>query len=185
MCLILAGAMVVFEFRQFGFQFIAYYFLFFVMGYYIHKYQDAIITGKGWLIGFLAVVWAIMAWFWNMHELPAFLKTVPLPQTLMQYGYRFLTATIAIYVMFCICPIVLNKKSKIQKPILWFGKNSLGVYTTHLLFIPMIARLFMGLGCGVTLIVVLSFILAAIISWILVWLIGCNRVSARLLLGKL
>lgn len=35
-CLLLAGIMVVFEPRLFGFQFIAYYFLFYALGYYLH-----------------------------------------------------------------------------------------------------------------------------------------------------
>lgn len=43
-CLLLAGIMAAIEFRLFGFQFISYYFLFYVVGYFIHKYQSVIIT---------------------------------------------------------------------------------------------------------------------------------------------
>ena len=43
-CLLLAGVMVSFEPRLFGFQFIAYYFLFYTLGYYLHKHEEKIIT---------------------------------------------------------------------------------------------------------------------------------------------
>ena len=38
LCVLLLGVMVVAEFRMFGFQFIAYYFLFYTLGYCLHKY---------------------------------------------------------------------------------------------------------------------------------------------------
>lgn len=185
MCLILAIVMVLMEFRLLGFQFLAYYFLFYVLGYYIHKYQDAIISNSSWVIGGLTLLWAMMAWLWNMHELPAFLKSIPLPQTLMQYGYRFLTAAIAVYVLFAVSPKLLNSDSRVNKPVIWFGKNSLGIYTSHLLLMPLVVKVLFNLGCGVVLTIVLSFIIATAASWVLVWLIGKNRVTARLLLGKL
>lgn len=121
LCLVLAAVMVLFEVRVLGFQFIAYYFLFYSLGYYLHKYSDRVITQNMWVIVCLAVVWAAMGWFWNMHKLPTFLKGLPLPATLTQYVYRFLTAAIAIYVLLAVSPKLLNVNGLWNVPLVSMG----------------------------------------------------------------
>ncbi len=115
-CLFLITLMVGWEQRLFGFQFIAYYFLFYSFGYYIHKYREIVITSNIVLIIFLSVIWLVLAWFWNMHELPSWLQFVPLPKSMMQYAYRFITATIAIYVLFSVSQLLLNYDNAMNKP---------------------------------------------------------------------
>ena len=184
-CLLLAGVMVVFEPRMFGFQFIAYYFLFYSMGYYFNKNKEKFITKNPFIIVALTLCWFVLAWFWKMHELPSWLVFIPLPATMMQYAYRFITAAIAIYILLAISPMVLNSEKWLNKPFVRLGAISLGIYTTHFILIGRIVKLFTGFGLGEALTVIVAFIIALLVSWMIVWLLSKWRITSRLMLGKI
>lgn len=184
-CLLLAGVMVVFELRLFGFQFIAYYFLFYSFGFYLHKYEEKIITKNPIIIAALTLCWFVLAWFWKMHELPLWLGFVPLPTTMMQYAYRFITAAIAIYILLAVSPMVLNSEKWLNKPFVSLGAISLGIYTTHFILIGRIVKQFSGFGLGENMTIIVTFIVALLVSWVIVWLLSKWKVTARFMLGKI
>lgn len=184
-CIALMGIMVVLDIRVFGFQFIAYYFVFYSVGYYLHKYDNMLLTKNIYLIAALTVLWAVMAWFWNMHELPSFLTKLPLPATITQYAYRFLTALVAVYVMMCVSPKLLNDETTWNKPLIRMGIVSLGMYTTHFIFLRYIVSWFSSIFCSDTVVIGLSFIVGALMSWLVVWVLSKWRVTSQLLLGKI
>ena len=183
--LLLAGLMVVFDIRMFGFQFIAYYYLFYTLGYLLNKHNNHLATKNKLVIILLTLVWFVLAWFWNMHQLPYFLNSLPLPHSLIQYLYRFVTATIAIYVLFAASPFLLNKDNIINHPFVSLGTISLGIYTTHFVLIEKIVGLCRSWGLSDVLIITSSFIIALLISWLIVWLLSKWKITARLLLGKI
>jgi len=183
--LLLAGIMVAFDFRLFGFQFIAYYFLFYSLGYFLNKYNNRLVTKNKVVIIILSLIWLVLAWFWNMHELPGFLNAIPLPHTLMQYFYRFITAAIAIYVLVAISPLLLNKENVFNQPFVRLGTISLGIYTTHYILIGKIVGLCSSWGLNDVFIIISSFIIALLGSWLIVWLLSKWKVTERLLLGKI
>ena len=44
--------------------------------------------GNEFLLGCLFFVWAVMAWFWTMHELPEWMPDISyIPNSLLQYIY--------------------------------------------------------------------------------------------------
>lgn len=182
-CLLFVVVMVVADIRILGYQFFAYYFLFYVIGYFLNKY-NRFVTTKTWVLCLLAIVWAVMAWFWNMHELPSFLKGIPLPQTIMQYAYRFITALIAVYVLFGLGPKLLNVETRWNAPFVKLGKISLGIYVVHLLLMPIIVKGISACFDNTIVIITLSFMVALAVSWLAVWLLSKWKVSNRLLLGK-
>lgn len=86
-CILLLGIMVGINLRIFGFQFLAYYYLFYFLGYAMHRFNKLQLANKPAMI-FLGLLWAVLAWFWNMHELPAWMPTIPhFPTSLLQYTY--------------------------------------------------------------------------------------------------
>lgn len=173
--------MVVGEIRILGFQFIAYYFLFYAIGYYIHKYPKIVVHNIGFLT-LLVFIWAFMAWFWNMHELPPFLAILPLPVSIMQYAYRFITGLVAVYVLLCISPIVMNNAC--PKMLVELGQISLGIYVVHLLLITHITKLIGYFTDSVNIVIVASFVIACVFSWLIIKLINKWGLTSRLLLGK-
>lgn len=182
--LLLAGIMVAFDFRLLGFQFIAYYYLFYSMGYFLNKYNDRLVTKKKNVIVLLSLVWLALAWFWNMHELPNFLKVIPIPLIIMQYFYRFVTAALAIYLLIAFMPQFLDNEKRWNKPLEHFGKISLGIYTVHYLLMGKIVWVYSSLGLSNPLIIISSFITGLLVSWLIVWLISEWNVTSTWLLGK-
>ena len=183
-CLIFATLMVLADVRFFGFQFFAYYFMFYTFGNYLHKHER-LMTKNNYVVLALSVLWAVMAWFWNMHELPLFLSKVPVPSSLLQYVYRFVTALVAVYVIIAISPKLLNKDELLTRPFIWMGRVSLGLYVFHLLFIADIAKATMSFVSAEWLGVLLTFIIALSITCLAVWLLNQWKISARFLLGKI
>ena len=183
--LVLAGIMIVFDFRLFGFQFIAYYYLFYSLGYFLNKYNEQLVTKNKYVIILLSLAWLVFAWFWNMHKLPVFLNAIPLPGMLLQYIYRFVTAVMAIYVLIAASPLVLNKENGFNRPFVNLGTISLGIYTTHFILIKKIVDLCLRWGVSDDLAIISSFIIALLISWLIVWLLSKWKITAKYLLGKL
>ena len=183
-CIALAVTMVMFELRIMGFQFIAYYFIFYVFGYYLHKYYDRVKTDKSLLIVSLLVAWGMLAWFWQMKNAPSFLQVLPLPGSLTIYAYRFVTALLAIYVLIIVSPRVFNSNKQWVVLLGKIGIVSLGIYTSHVIFISSISDVYKGIGLSNGAVVLLTFVSASLISFALVWLISQLRVTSRLLLGK-
>lgn len=185
LCLLFVALMVTVDIRVLGFQYVAYYFLFYSLGYYVHKYNK-VITPNNWVLIALAIVWAVMAWFWNMHKLPTFLSTIPLPRAMMQYAYRFITAAIAIYILFGVAPKLLENEVKWNRPMLQLGKISLGIYATHILIIPFIVGFLKSIsGLSSIEVVIIAFIIALTLAWLLTRLLSKIKITNRLLLGKI
>lgn len=184
-CLILVSIMVLFEVRVFGFQFIAYYFLFYCLGYFFHKYEDHVILSSVFLLVLLGVCWIVLAWFWHMHELPKFMEWLPLPATIMQYAYRFITASIAVYLLLVLSPKILSSTSKWNQPLVNLGKISLGIYAAHFMFLGMWIKIFNEMGLNVECVIACTFIMTLTVTWIIVWLLSKWHVTATWLLGKI
>lgn len=180
----MVGVMVVLEFRLFGFQFIAYYFMFYAFGYYCNKYRGLLTTNKVVMI-LLFILWLSMGSYWNMHELPFFLKGVSVvPSILLQYAYRFVTAFVAIYLIFSASPLLLNSGNE---RIVHLGQISLGIYVVHLMLVIPIST---WLVCVIPrvpmpIVVFCSFIMTSIISIVIVELLNKNKYTSRYLLGKI
>lgn len=186
-CTLLLVMMVGAEIRMFGFQFLAYYFLFYTLGYCLHKFEWKVLSKWSCLIS-LTLVWLMLAWGWTMHGLPSWVPSIPhVPSSLLQYSYRGLTALIAIFVLIGASPKLLNEKGAFNTFISEVGIISLGMYTGHLAILGHIKRLLLNvypeinISLAVTIISVIAFILA----YILIKLIGKNKLTARILLGKI
>lgn len=180
MAFILIMVFIVTEFRLMGYQFIAYYLLFFLVGYYYHKYKMHL-PRNGWLLAILTLLWGLLAWFWHRHQLPSFLSWAPYP-SIAQYVYRYVTALLACYVLLSIGPSCLNR----SKVFAAFGKVSLGIYVIHVLFCARLVQLlasFFGRDY-LWLTVTVSFIVVSGISFGASWLLSRYRFTARFLLGK-
>ena len=190
-CLLLFGVMVVMEIRVLGFQFLAYYFLFYALGYCLHKYDDSsLLKGmyKPFVMIALTILWAFLAWGWTMHGLPSWVPEIPhVPSSLLQYTYRGLTALVAIVVLIGVAPKVLNGSSRLNKMASTLGVVSLGLYVVHLSIMGYVVTAVQSIvpSIGNWTCVVLSFVFALAISYLVVWLLSKNKYTARIFLGKI
>lgn len=168
-----------------GYEYIAYYFIFYMMGYYANKYQMLFPRNK-WIAIALFLIWAIMACFWTPNDLPFFLENIPLiPHKVLQLGYRMLTPVIFILGMYSFAPHMKVGISWIWKIIIELGQTSLGLYLAHMLFKSILADIMfdwfpqLPIWIGV----VVEFLLLTVLSIGLVRVIKKNKVASKLLLG--
>lgn len=190
-CLLLFGVMVVMEIRVLGFQFLAYYILFYTLGYCLHKYEDtALLKGlsKPLALVVLTILWAFLAWGWTMHGLPSWMPAIPhVPSALLQYAYRGFTALVAILVLVGISPKVLNSTSRLNKMICKLGVVSLGLYVVHLSIMGYVVTAVQSVLPSIVnwTCVAFAFAVALAISYLVVWLLNKNKHTARIFLGKI
>lgn len=182
-CATLVLMMTLFDVRILGLQYISYYFMFYSIGYYLHNYERLISKNKI-LLSILFLLWAIMAWFWDMHALLSFLAWIPLPGAVVHYFYRFITALIAVYILICAVPMLLDVENKVNKPFVWLGKMSLGIYVAHLLFIYQLTKFVSVFFDSPCLIITIVFITSLACSSKIVCVLSKWKITARLLLGK-
>lgn len=185
-CIILMGAMIVFELRMFGFQFLAYYFLFYTLGYCIHCFKLRITNI--WICILLAVIWALLAWSWNMHSLPSWFPNITIiPTSLLQYMYRGLTAAIAIIVLLNISPIIMNGYGWLNRMVSKIGNLSLGMYVVHLALMRWgYKAIFLLMPQASDWTIVLLYLgPCVVLSYITTWLFSLNKYTSKYLLGKI
>ena len=185
--ILLILVMVLFEVRVFGFQFIAYYYIYYVMGYYLHKYP-VLLHNNLFLNIVLFFIWVVFGWSWNMHELPSWMPSFPyIPDTLLQYTYRGVTAVSIIYVIFNVFPVLFKKRNKITDILSKIGYLTLGIYVVHLMVMKELSPAieFSLYKMDIMLLEIITFIVAFLISWGVVIILSRNKWTARYLLGKI
>lgn len=183
--LLLAACMVAFKTSLLAIQYIAYYFIFYALAYYFHKYYDKLAVVRNLGLVVLIVIWGALAWFWNMQEAPTFLARMPIPATIVNYLYRFVTALIAIYVLLVGMPKVIDSPKAWNKPFVNLGTISLGIYSVNFLVLGNIVPTLQRVGMSENMTILLGFIIGSLCAWGIIWFLSKWKITARLLLGKI
>lgn len=185
LALVLMGIMVIFDIRVFAFQYIAYYFLFYMAGYILRRY-NILSYLNGWHYIIVCILWFILAWSWNMHELPFWMPNIPyIPMSLVQYIYRGLTAILAVIFILGIAPKYLNTNNFFRRCTCYIGTYSLGFYVVQPLINLMILDLFTDyVKINFYIAVCVVSIISTILCYIAVSVLTYNRYTLKYLLGK-
>lgn len=184
--IMLVALMVGANIRVFGFQFLAYYFVFYLLGYCLHRFEQIRVSNK-WLICIMTFVWLYLAWYWQMSHVPSNIAGIPhLPSSLVLPGYRFLTATLAVVVILSMAPQCLNGKNQLNMKAVEMGVISLGIYTVHLLLIDDLIALIRIVWANIPywMLIVMTFVVLTIASFSIVKLLSLNKFTSKFLLGK-
>lgn len=184
LCLLCAAIMAILkDIRVLGIQYILYYFIFYCLGYYIHKYH--VLIDKKWLIALMMLAWFVLGSFWRPRELPSFLPFTGNFAIIVRYVYKFIVAILAVLVMFNLAPIIMNGNRKFNKMLCKLGTVSLGVYTVHLTFTNFIVQVIQHYISLNTLVVLISFVVLVSFSYFVVFLLSKWKYTERLMLGKI
>ncbi len=169
-----------------GFEYISYYFLFYIMGYYLHK-NGHFIPRNSWVLGMFALLWFFLGSFYVAKGVPSIVKWIPyVPGSILSIFYRVTTATVFIFMILGIGHRITVGKSKIWQYFLEFGNSSLGVYVVHMVLRGWLVKSLNNMmpWCPDWTLIIISFILLSTISLWLVQLLGKWEMSATWLLGK-
>lgn len=185
MGILLMLIMVILDYRLFGFQFIAYYYIFYALGYFFHKY-DLVINNAAFL-GIMTCVWIILAYYWHMHELPYWIPSVTIvPASILQYLYRGITSAIGVVLLLSIFPQYLNKDTKANHFFVTCGLMSLGLYVVHVVIKDRIHETIqlLSFSMNIYIFILLEFCLVLFLSFVIVKLVEKNRHTKEHLLGR-
>ena len=184
MCILCGSILVVLnDVRIFGIQYILYYYIFYVLGYYVNKY--ALVCKNITAGAVLLVIWFVLGSFWKPSSLPDFLPFTGIFAMIIKFAYKFVIAFVAVFALFNIISKFLNHSSKTNNLLCEFGKVSLGIYIVHLIIVNYIINLFRLFIYKEWMIVGVSFIFLVILSYLFVKLLMKWNCSSRILLGKI
>lgn len=178
--------MIAFNIRLWGFQYIAYYFMFYSFGYFMSKYK-CIITNHRIILSICFFGWFGLASFWNMHELPCFLSGITIiPSSVLQYLYRFITAIIAVYFLLAVFPCVFKLRNIHTDLLVYLGRYSLAVYGLQGVIIWYVCEMAKNsnLFPSHLLVIMASFIITTVLCLLLINIGNRSLFISRWLFGK-
>lgn len=170
-----------------GIHYIAYYFIFYNVGYFANKYRNAICDNK-YVIILCGFLWFILASYWKMHQIPTILSSIKMiPTTIILYGYRIITALLAIYILLIGIPYICNRQTILINAISKYGQNSLAIYGLQGIVVIQICEFISItfsnlalLGC-----VLISFGLTILFTILSLNLLNKQKLISMLLFGKI
>lgn len=183
MCIVFAAFLVILkDIHLLGIQYILYYFLFYAIGYYIHKFGILIKSIMACVL--MAFAWLLLASFWRPQALPEFIPLSGMAATMLRFIYKFAVALVAVIVIFSIAPKYLIRDNKASKVLTWLGTYSLGIYVIHLTFADLVSKFVFSFVNDTWAKILFLFVLFAVISSAIVWLLNKFEWTSRLFLGK-
>lgn len=170
--------------RLFGFHFISYYFLFYVMGLLIRKYDVKL---NNFYFTIMGILWLYMAIFWRKHDCPVIVNWVTfLPSSIVTYVYRMITAFCGSLFALEFARRYINTPNRLIKSFSYMGTISLGVYIIHLFLGRVAGSAYLNMFSSNTDItfVIIDFTLKLGAGVAFTWLISQFSIPSFVLLGK-
>ncbi len=169
-----------------GLEYVSYYFIYYLLAYYLHKYET-LIPRKTTTLVCLFFIWLVLGSFWLAKDVPIFVKWIPgVPDSMLNIGYRIITATVFVIMMFGVGYKSVTGKEKRVRYILEFGRDSLGVYVVHMILRgPLVKGLdYLLPQSHDWLLIIVAFVVLSVVSLCIVRVLGRWKFSAIWLLGK-
>ena len=186
--MLLAVSAIIPDAKLLGVEYVAYYFFYYLLGYYIHKYSERLIIGSNWLLVLFGVVWFALGSIYSTQGLPKELQFIPvIPHSVLYMVYRIMTAVIAIFFLFGLGKMILNDGKGINRYVVVFGTVSLGIYAVHMVLRFRLLEGILMIMPDLTYwpLMIVTFCLLLPLSYLVVWLLGKWSVTSVWLLGKL
>lgn len=170
------------NFRYLGFQFIAWYFMFYSIGIYLRKFNYIFLIKNIYLTVILTVLFFLGAWFYEYKGAPTFYHTIKY-DVYISYVYKFLIAFLGINCAFRIFSYIENEKNSSNVKILSsFGNKTLGIYAIHCIFFDVFLKINTNIPYLIN--VILILIVSLILSYISVVFLRKNKYLSFFLLGE-
>lgn len=186
--MLLAVSAVMHDAKLLGVEYVAYYFFYYLLGYYMHKYSERLIIGNTWIITLLGILWFALGSIYSTQGLPKELQFIPMiPHSALYMAYRMMTAVIAVFFLFGLGKKIYNNDTGINRYVVALGTVSLGIYAVH-----MVLRFRLVEGLQMVMpdlsywpMMTITFLVLLPLSYLVVWLLGKWSVTSVWLLGKL
>ncbi len=168
-----------------GYEYVAYYYIFYIMGYYARKYSKYF-SFNNFIAWTIFALWAAMALYWTPNGIPFFLEGITfVPTKILQLAYRMITPTVFIVWMYAVAPKIRISNNWIRNILIELGQVSLGLYVTHMVVKQLFAEaLFKAAPLPIWSQVLIEFIILTLFSVAVVRYISRTKRPAKWMLGK-
>ena len=169
-----------------GYEYIAYYFIFYMMGFYCSKYNSKM-PKNIYVVGGLFALWFILAFFWTPNGIPFFLKVVPyVPSVVVRMLYRMIVPVVFIIAMVSAGSRMSAGVSQGWRLLIEFGQVSLGIYVVHMVVKNLFAQWIILMFPNLSMVwcVLIEFVILTILSLIVVRQLMKIKITSRYMLGK-
>lgn len=183
--LILLSVLVLFDYRQHGFHYIAYYYPYYVLEYLVHRssYIQKIKLPFLWC---LFGLWFLLSLVWRMHSSPFYLNWLMfLPDTMLVTFNRYFVGSVAVIAMFGLSRHYLATNNNVMKILKFLGTSTLALYTIHVSLFVIGQRIGLNMFDIQFLEILQWFALFVVVSSIMVFFLRNNKWTAMFLLGKI
>lgn len=124
---VMAAGLVVLKFKSFGYQFVAWHYIYFNIGFYAKKHKEAIKPFAKYLMVSSVILYAVVPLFWVRNGLPTFVSHGHIA---IGYAYMFVCAVIGMCAFYTLFRTFANKESRFMG---YIGKCTLAIYMVHFL----------------------------------------------------
>lgn len=172
--------------RFLAYEYIAYYFPFYMMGCYANKYKELLPKNLVLTI-LLFLLWFVLACYWTPNNTPPFLSGNSfIPSKILQLSYRMFVPIVFCIAMYLLVPYLKKTSNVIWKILVEIGQISLGIYLVHMVLKRYIVQLLMHVfpTLPISMYIFVEFAAVLIITIVLVKLLQKCDFTNRWLLGK-
>lgn len=182
---LMLGCTIIFKIKIFSFHNVAWYFVFYCIGFFGRKQEvSGRIVTKGIAV-VLLTLFCILVPFWMRKEPPTFLPNLEGGKVMLaNYTYRFVTATLAVIAMITLGRLLLDRKIMIVSKL---GGATLGMYAIHQ---PIVALAIVGMTMidarivGNAWFLIPLFLVSTVISYGIFYILDKCYLTSLLFLGR-
>jgi fucose 4-O-acetylase-like acetyltransferase len=170
------------NFRYFGFQFISWYFMFFIIGFLHNQYNSLINKYSKYLFVVSMIIFPILAYHWQM-KIPPTVFGFTIKSNLFLYVYKLVSVIFSIPFFMYLFRLFDEKYHILGK----VGKNTLGIYVIHGIISNYIVSPVYEAFCtsiNFYIFLILTVIFLVTVSYFIIWLIKKSWILNILLLGN-
>lgn len=177
---VLFGVTGAFDMKIWGLKLIAYYNLFYLLGYFVRNNLlniAPILMKYSWV---LLLLFLVSAYFWRRQDMPSFMHS---ESYLIRTFYRIIVACLGVLATLALSIkyIAQNNSTRLLSIFLCLGQMTLGIYACHFFIISLVLQTFSDLWYPIK--IVVTFFIVTILSYAVIKILNLNRYTTFYLLG--
>lgn len=183
--IILYFILVLTDYKEHGFHYLAYYYPYYVLGKYLHRSSNVQSVKTVWLWGLVAC-WFVLSLFWRMHEPPLYLNWLQsVPKAIIITANRYFVGILGVIAMGGVAKTYLEKEGgEMNNWLTFLGTTSLALYTIHVSLFEIGRKNNLHWFDNDSIETIITMLIFLFVSSLLVCLIKKNKWSSMFLLGK-
>lgn len=170
------------NFRFFGFQFLAWFYLFYCLGFYSRKYENIVFSKTKQFLLISTMLFPVGVFFWMRKDNPTFYQWINLGSSFI-FLYKFIVAVLGILFFLYLFKLISKYNSKFVVPnlLINISYDSLGIYSIHFIILDFLLKIQFNLPVPMK--IIMLSVVTLVCCYCIIRFIKLNKISTALLLG--